>query len=308
MGSGIKSKLIAACGIILVDCLLSPGCHGKSPIGQTLLLLHDLPLPTHFLKRISGASSTVPSRPTTGNDPHHPRHHPRGSVSVVPRFETKAKLVGFNRAVGERLQRTETDLRPLQRRAARLERLVNNFQHKRRTSGPALQRKDATNAERTGLLREANRLRADVDRKLLGFRELDRNYRNVRQLLPTAALPRAWLDRDTERQMEQNERVYKTIINLLVQLIEVPVNIIHEIIGEEEATGTGNGAASSPGPNDTTDDDDGVLVVTEQPTPGNDYVDFEYDEPETAINAVDGEAGEGPANVVQDAEWVQFHY
>ncbi|XP_050087884.1 uncharacterized protein LOC126572538 [Anopheles aquasalis] len=292
MGSSTKTKLIAGCGIILVvGCLLSPhGCHG---------------------------ASTVPSR--TVSDP---AHHPRGGSSV-PRFDTKAKLVGFNRAVGERLQRTETDLRPLQRRAARLERLVSNFQHKR----PALQKRkdgrrgEASNLERNGLLREANRLRTDVDRKLLGFRELDRNYRNVRQLLPspgskgatvaaatTSALPRAWLDRDTERQMEQNERVYKNIINLLVQLIEVPVNIIHDMIGDGGADGEATGPAAFP-PNGT---DYPGGPPTEQATEPNEYA-FDYDEedqaflPETTINAVDG-AAPGPANVVQDAEWVQFHY
>ncbi|XP_049534266.1 uncharacterized protein LOC125950371 [Anopheles darlingi] len=291
MGSSVEMKLIAGCGIILVACLLTSGCHGASD-----------------------------AKSRAGSDP---AHHPRGGPSPVPRFDTKAKLVGFNRAVGERLQRAETDLRPLQRRAVRLERLVSNFQHKRQNPPLPLQRKDArrdaaaTNLERNGLVREANRLRAAVDRKLLGFRELDRNYRNVRQLLPTAgskgasvqALPRAWLDRDTERQMEQNERVYKNIINLLVQLIEVPVNIIHDMIGDG---GTGEEASQPSQANGTVlYPDYGVGPFTEQATPPHDYA-FEYDEeehsfPEAAINAVDGEA-EGPADVVQDAEWVQFHY
>uniref|UniRef100_A0A182F7A8 Uncharacterized protein n=1 Tax=Anopheles albimanus TaxID=7167 RepID=A0A182F7A8_ANOAL len=289
MGSTDKFKLMAGCGIILVGSLLSTGCHG---------------------------ASTVPSS--------DPAHHRRGGSSDLVRFDTKAKLVGFNRAVGERLQRAETDLRPLQRRAARLERLVSNFQqHKRRVPLHGLQRKDASRdetlkRERNGLLREANRLRTDVDRKVLRFRELDRNYRNVRQLLPTpggkgavaaassSALPRAWLDRDTERQMEQNERVYKNIINLLVQLIEVPVNIIHDMIGDGEAAGE----AADPASTQATSTDYGAGTVTEQATP-NEY-GFEYDEesqpfPEPAINAVDGEA-EGPAAIVHDAEWLQFHY
>uniref|UniRef100_A0A2M4ALV3 Uncharacterized protein n=1 Tax=Anopheles triannulatus TaxID=58253 RepID=A0A2M4ALV3_9DIPT len=313
MDSSIKTKLIAGCGIILVGCLLSPGCHGK------LLGIapgpHDLNFV--FLQRIPGASA-VPAK-TVGNQ--HPVHHPKAGSSVPVRFDTKAKLVGFNRAVGERLQRTETDLRPLERRAARLQRLVSNFQHKRRNV--PLQRKDAKrgeaasrNLERNGLLREANRLRTDVDRKLLGFRELDRNYRNVRQLLPTpgsrggaaaTALPRAWLDRDTERQMEQNERVYKNIINLLVQLIEVPVNIIHDIIGDGGAGGEANGAGS-PANGTTLYPDYGGESVTEEAAPNESG--FEYDEeehtfPDVVINAVDGEA-EGLANVVQGAEWLQF--
>ncbi|XP_058059806.1 uncharacterized protein LOC131210559 [Anopheles bellator] len=154
-------------------------------------------------------------------------------------IDSKPKLLGFNRALGERLQATEATLRPLKARAARLEHRFHVFQQQRAGRLDPPNRKDTTTArraERNGLLREAQQLRADVERKWQRFGELERNYRSMRRLLPSGrraatGVPRAWLDHDAERQMALNERVYKNIINLLVQLIECPVNIIHDMVG-----------------------------------------------------------------------------
>ncbi|XP_052867195.1 uncharacterized protein LOC128273297 [Anopheles cruzii] len=154
-------------------------------------------------------------------------------------IDSKPKLLGFNRALGERLLATEATLRPLKARAARLEHRFHVFQQRAaRQDSP--NRKDTTTTvrrtERNGLLREAQQLRADVEHKWQRFGELERNYRSMRRLLPGGrkaggGVPRAWLDHDAERQMALNERVYKNIINLLVQLIECPVNIIHDMVG-----------------------------------------------------------------------------
>ncbi|XP_052891348.1 uncharacterized protein LOC128299426 [Anopheles moucheti] len=158
--------------------------------------------------------------------------HPQTS-SILQTIDSKAKLDGINRVLYDRLHQTRAQLRPLQASAAQLQHRFDAFQRTARrtsTSDPA-----RTRTARTELLQEAQRLRATVERKLQGFGALDQQYRNMRTLLQpkpkNAGLPRAWLDRDTERQMELNERIYKNIIDLLVHLIECPVNIIHDVMG-----------------------------------------------------------------------------
>uniref|UniRef100_A0A182K257 Uncharacterized protein n=1 Tax=Anopheles christyi TaxID=43041 RepID=A0A182K257_9DIPT len=155
--------------------------------------------------------------------------------AILQSIDSKAKLVGVNRALHERLQQTRTNLRPLQARAAQLQHRFDVFQRRRPSSNAA-----RAGTERNQLLQEAHRLRAAVERKLQGFGTLDQRYRTMRTLLEpkpkNAGLPRAWLDRDTERQMELNERIYKNIIDLLVHLIECPVNIIHDVMGHEATT------------------------------------------------------------------------
>uniref|UniRef100_A0A182N4S3 Uncharacterized protein n=1 Tax=Anopheles dirus TaxID=7168 RepID=A0A182N4S3_9DIPT len=157
----------------------------------------------------------------------------RTQPSVPLSFDSKAKLTGFNRALSDRLQRTRTDLRPLQARATQLQQHYDSFQRRHRSPTDP----KSLRTERNALLQEATRLRTAVEGKLQGFGALDQRYRHMRTLLRSnpqeqaSALPRAWLDRDTERQIELNERVYKNIIDLLVHLIECPVNIIHDVLG-----------------------------------------------------------------------------
>uniref|UniRef100_A0A182S8I7 Uncharacterized protein n=1 Tax=Anopheles maculatus TaxID=74869 RepID=A0A182S8I7_9DIPT len=166
-----------------------------------------------------------------------PRHRPSSAhldqpqtPPILQTINSKAQLDGFNRALHQQL--TRANLRPLQARATQLQHHFDAFQRSARRvpSNPA-----ATRSARNQLLHEAQRLRTAVERKLQGFGALDQHYRSMRTLLQSkpknAGLPRAWLDRDTERQMELNERIYKNIIDLLVHLIECPVNIIHDVIG-----------------------------------------------------------------------------
>ncbi|XP_053660194.1 uncharacterized protein LOC128709233 [Anopheles marshallii] len=164
--------------------------------------------------------------------------HPQTSSIVLQNIDSKAKLDGINRVLHDRLHQTRANLRPLQARAAQLQHRFDAFQRtaRRTPSDPA-----RTRTERNVLLQEAQRLRATVERKLQGFGALDQQYRSMRTLLQpkpkNAGLPRAWLDRDTERQMELNERIYKNIIDLLVHLIECPVNIIHDVMGPSASPG-----------------------------------------------------------------------
>uniref|UniRef100_A0A182PF72 Uncharacterized protein n=1 Tax=Anopheles epiroticus TaxID=199890 RepID=A0A182PF72_9DIPT len=204
-------------------------------------------------------------------------------------IDSKAKLDGMNRALHERLQQTRSNLRPLQTRAAQLQRRFDVFQRTaaRRPSNPARAR-----TERNQLLQEAHRLRAAVERKLQGFGALDQRYRSMRTMLEPKpklpGLPRAWLDRDTERQMELNERIYKNIIDLLVHLIECPVNIIHDVM-EHDA-----GAATEPTP----------AVTHAPPLPdysSADETDADEDEPFDEQVVLSPDIGEVP--------WLEeFHY
>uniref|UniRef100_A0A182VRR0 Uncharacterized protein n=1 Tax=Anopheles minimus TaxID=112268 RepID=A0A182VRR0_9DIPT len=172
--------------------------------------------------------------------------------SILQTIDSKAKLDGFNRALHDRLQHTHANLRPLQARAAQLQRHFDTFQRAaRRTASPNAA---GTRTARNELLQEAHRLRAAVERKLQGFGALDQQYRTMRTVLQpkpkNAGLPRAWLDRDTERQMELNERIYKNIIDLLVHLIECPVNIIHDVMGPAVTA-----APTTPAPTEGTNED-----------------------------------------------------
>uniref|UniRef100_A0A182QSG5 Uncharacterized protein n=1 Tax=Anopheles farauti TaxID=69004 RepID=A0A182QSG5_9DIPT len=213
----------------------------------------------------------------------------RSQPSSAPlSFESKANLVGFNRALSDRLQRTRADLRPLKARATQLQRHYDNFlRHHRTPTDPTTLR-----SERNALLKEATHLRTAVEGKLKGFGALDQRYRNMRTLLRSkpngnggSTLPRAWLDRDTERQMELNERVYKNIIDLLVHLIECPVNIIHDMLGPPQPPPT-------PFPPATTEPAE--EASTEEHEGGNDTL---YDEPI-----------ESDANLVGEPWLEEFHY
>uniref|UniRef100_A0A182XV15 Uncharacterized protein n=1 Tax=Anopheles stephensi TaxID=30069 RepID=A0A182XV15_ANOST len=189
----------------------------------------------------------------TPDSKHRPSLAHVDQPTVLPPIDSKAKLDGFNRALHDQLQHTRANLRPLQARAAQLQHHFDAFQ---RSSG----RLAPSTATRNELLREAQRLRAAVERKLQGFGALDQHYRTMRTLLQSRAkknggqLPRAWLDRDTERQMELNERIYKNIIDLLVHLIECPVNIIHDVMGPSSAS---TAPPATPAPEDVAAPDDG---------------------------------------------------
>ncbi|XP_050070940.1 uncharacterized protein LOC126558899 [Anopheles maculipalpis] len=166
-------------------------------------------------------------------DTRHPQSAAQTLPPILQSIDSKAKLDGFNRALHERLQHTRANLRPLQARATQLQHRFDAFQRlpARRISPNSA----ATRTARNEVVQEAQRLRTAVERKLQGFDALDQHYRSMRTLLQSkrknAGLPRAWFDRDTERQMELNERIYKNIIDLLVHLIECPVNIIHDVMG-----------------------------------------------------------------------------
>lgn len=209
-----------------------------------------------------------------------PKHRPPSSSAhinqpqtrpILQSIDSKAKLEGFNRALHERLQHTRANLRPLQARATQLQHHFDAFQRsaRRLPSNPA-----ATRTARNELLQEAQRLRTAVERKLQGFGALDRHYRGMRTLLESkpknAGLPRAWLDRDTERQMELNERIYKNIIDLLVHLIECPVNIIHDVMGPSASAGASQ--PSTPAVPEQ-DDDDGQEDGDENEPEGNTLYD-----------------------------------
>ncbi|XP_049284464.1 uncharacterized protein LOC125764346 [Anopheles funestus] len=187
--------------------------------------------------------------------------------SMLHTIDSKAKLDGLNRALYEQLQHSRANLRPLQARATQLQHHFDAFQRtaRRATADPARKR----NA-RNELLQEAQRFRAAVERKLQSFGPVDQHYRNMRTVLQSksknAVLPSGWVDRDTERQMELNERIYKNIINLLVQLIECPVNIIHDVMGPSVTTVTTLLPPESPTDNGVEDEDDGT-------TEGNTYYD-----------------------------------
>uniref|UniRef100_A0A182MPW2 Uncharacterized protein n=1 Tax=Anopheles culicifacies TaxID=139723 RepID=A0A182MPW2_9DIPT len=223
-------------------------------------------------------------------DSRHPgsagRYDQPAPSSILQTIDSKAKLDGFNRALHERLQKTRTNLRPLQARAAQLQHHFDAFQRTARrtpSSNPAV-----TRTARNELLQEAQRFRAAVERKLKGFGTLEQHYGALRTLLhpksKTAGLPRAWLDRDTERQMELNERIYKNIIDLLVHLIECPVNIIHDVMGP-------TGSTPPTAPDGTTD---GEVE--------------DYGEPEGNTLYDEREPSEPNADV-SDVPWLEeFHY
>ncbi|KFB37328.1 AGAP002928-PA-like protein [Anopheles sinensis] len=191
-------------------------------------------------------------------------------------IDSKAKLISYNRALAERLQHAQTDLRPLQMRATSLQRRFLSAR-----SHPTTK---ASRAERNGLLRDALRLRTAVERKLVGFGGIEQSYRNMR----SGGLPRGWLDRDTERQMELNERVYKNIIELLVHLIECPVNIIHDIVGP-------SAGPTSPPPS--------PVGPEEQP----DYLSPTDDADSTTPYYVEGTEGDATNGIAEP--WLEeFHY
>ncbi|XP_040160056.1 uncharacterized protein LOC120898357 [Anopheles arabiensis] len=221
---------------------------------------------------------------------------PAPSSVIRQSIDTKAKLVGINRALHERLQQTRANLRPLQARAAQLQHRFDEYQRTagaRRPPSSGLAARGAR-TERNQLLQEAHRLRAAVERKLQGFGALDQRYRSMRTLLEpktkSAGLPRAWLDRDTERQMELNERIYKNIIDLLVHLIECPVNIIHDVMGHDvPADGPTTTTAEPPFPPDSAQE-----VEEGTDTDGNTL----YDEP-VELNA----------DIDDTVPWLEeFHY
>uniref|UniRef100_A0AAG5CMV7 Uncharacterized protein n=1 Tax=Anopheles atroparvus TaxID=41427 RepID=A0AAG5CMV7_ANOAO len=244
---------------LLTVTLLLPTCYGASTIE------HREPLTKHLL-----------------------------ALQAKP-IDPRAKLIGFNQALAERLQHTRTALRPLQTHAANLQRRFLSARAHTRSSSvdPATVR-----TERNGLLQDAFRLRAAVERSLLGLGALDRSYRNMRMLAGAArgsgGLPRGMLDRDTERQMELNERIYKNIIDLLVHLIECPVNIIHDMMG------TSSTASSTP-----TSSVGGTEAPEEQPY----YTTLpeEADPNTNELYDVDGTEG-GDAEGVGEPWLEEFHY
>lgn len=237
----------------------------KATLGMVVLLTIHLLLPN------CDASSTVDHRePTTkrAHGEHLTKLPPPPPLKIA--IDSKAKLVGFNRELSDRLRQTQTGLRPLQTRAAKLQRRFDSAKVSHRP----------TAAERHGLLREARQLRSAIERKLQGFGALERKYQNMRGLLPSGAtagggVPRAWLDHDTERQMEVNERVYKNIIQLLVHLIECPVNIIHDIVGPTTVASTPTTTTFGPEyygeqeDNGTLGDEDESLYNVNVTGPGN---------------------------------------
>ncbi|XP_053671566.1 uncharacterized protein LOC128721799 [Anopheles nili] len=194
-----------------------------------------------------------------------PKRSPKHGPALLPPIDSKVKLVGFNHALNERLQRARNELEPLQVQATQLQRRFDGFQ--RVAHGTVAQRK-----QREGLLREARRLRTVVERKMQDFEPVERRYRSMRLLLvpSTSGLPRAWFDRDTERQMELNERIYKNIIDLLVHLIECPVNIIHDMVGPSPAP---------PTPSEPTNNEDETTQDLPEDVEPADGTEHEHDEP-----------------------------
>ncbi|XP_058129361.1 uncharacterized protein LOC131284198 [Anopheles ziemanni] len=236
----------------------------SSCLGAVILLALPLLLPP-----CCEASAIEHREPTSKRIPTKPAN--------APPIDSKAKLISFNRALAERLQHAQTDLRPLQMRAISLQRRFLSARSHPVTA--------ASRAERNGLLRDALRLRTAVERKLVGFGGIEQSYRNMR----SGGLPRGWLDRDTERQMELNERVYKNIIELLVHLIECPVNIIHDIVGPS--------AETTPPPTTV-----GPEEQPDYPSPPDDA-----DSNTNVLYDVDGTEGAGTDGVGEP--WLEeFHY